>query len=99
MRWNSFPTAGNKRLWQTREMSRKVAAKLLDEKWSVVDPTAEKRDVMSLLGESLRDRSSLFTRARELMYLHSEVECDSEREVEDDETGSNWSDGVRYLLL
>lgn len=51
MRWNSFPTAGNKRLWQTREMSRKVAAKLLDEKWSVVDPTAEKRDVMSLLGE------------------------------------------------
>lgn len=33
------------------------------------------------------------------MYLHSEVECDSEREVEDDETGGDWADGVRYLFL
>ena len=69
MAWNNFnnllprtlvrltdvPTKSKKWTHSTRGISREVAGKLLDEKWSVSDPVNEegKRDVMSLLGNSL----------------------------------------------
>lgn len=52
MLWHHLPSKGNKRLSHVRDVSRGIAERLLDEKWSVVDPSMERKDVMSLLGTS-----------------------------------------------
>jgi ABC-type phosphate transport system ATPase subunit len=50
-----MPTGSKKRMITTRSIARDVGGKLLDEKWSAIDPenTGAKRDVMSLLGKYL----------------------------------------------